>query len=66
MKLVLQIALGVFLGSLTAQLVFEQWRFHQTSIAQAKNEQARLEQEKSRQQFNERIRSLFLKNKQTN
>ncbi|MEI8209812.1 MAG: hypothetical protein D0528_01650 [Methylococcales bacterium] len=62
MKLTLQIALGVFLGTLSSQLIIDTWRSNQTNIAKQKEERVRAEQEKVRQEQGERIRALLLQN----
>ncbi len=58
MKLILQIALGVFIGMSVSQLAIDAWRTHrQEQVAQA--EHARLEQlARERQRQAERIREL--------
>jgi hypothetical protein len=53
MKLILQIAFGVFLGTLGAQVTSDIWREQQTELRRAKHEKTRLEQA-------ERIRKLFV------
>ena len=50
MKLTLQIAIGVFLGTLSSQLIIDTWRSNQTNIAKQKEERVRAEQEKVRQE----------------
>ena len=62
MKLTLQIALCVFLGTLSSQLIIDTWRSNQTNIAKQKEERVRAEQEKVRQEQGERIRALLLQN----
>jgi len=62
MKLTLQIALGVFWGTLSSQLIIDTWRSNQTNIAKQKEERVRAEQEKVRQEQGERIRALLLQN----
>ncbi len=57
MKLVLQIALGVFLGALASQLTIDAWRAHRAEAAQAAILNKRAENE-------ERIRGLFMQNRQ--
>jgi hypothetical protein len=63
-KLILQIALGVFLGALASQFVFDTWHTYQESIAKAVSEKLRAEQEKVRLEQNERIRALFIRGSQ--
>ncbi len=57
MKLVLQIALGVFLGALGSQLTVDAWRVHREEAARA----AFLKQRAANE---ERIRTLFMQNRQ--
>lgn len=59
MKLVLQIALGVFLGTLASQFIIDSWHTYQQDLAKAASEKVRLEQ-------NERIRALFMRGGQGN
>ena len=66
MKIVLQIALGVFLGTLAAQIAIDGWRNHQENIAKVAAEQIRIQQEKVRKEQGERIRKLILHNRQGN
>lgn len=53
MKLILQIAFGVFLGTLGAQVTTDMWRNHQTELRRTEHEKTRLDQA-------ERIRKLFV------
>jgi hypothetical protein len=62
MKLTLQIAIGVFLGTLSSQLMIDAWRSNQINLAKQKEEQVRVEQEKLRQEQGDRIRALLLQN----
>jgi hypothetical protein len=64
MKLVLQIALGVFLGTLSSQLLLDSWHSHQENIAKASAEKIRAEQQKARMEQGERIRNLILQSRQ--
>lgn len=66
LKLVLQIALGVFLGTLTSQLTIDSWHTHQEGIAKEAAEKLRVEQEKVRLEQGERIRALLLQGRQGN
>jgi hypothetical protein len=67
MKLILQIALGVFLGTtLASQLTFDGWRTHHESIAKEAAEKLRVEQERARLEQGERIRALLLQGRQGN
>jgi hypothetical protein len=60
-KLTLQIAFGVFLGSLASQLVIDGWHSRQEEIAKADMEKLRADQEKIRREQGERVRALLLK-----
>lgn len=60
MKLILQIAVGVFLGSLGARIVADIWHGRQEQNAKQVAEQRNAEQEKLRREQGERIRSLLL------
>jgi hypothetical protein len=66
MKLILQITLSVFLGTLAAQFTIDSWRTHRENITKAAAEQLRIQQEKVRQEQGERIRNLILQNRQGN
>lgn len=66
MKLILQIALGVFLGILASQLTIDSWRTHQENIAEEAEEKLRAEQERVRMKQGERIRALLLQGRQGN
>jgi len=59
-KLILQIALGVFLGTLASQLTFDCWRSRQENITKEAAEKLRAEQERARLEQGERIRALLL------
>ena len=60
MKLILQIAFGVFIGTLASQLTIDGWRSHQEGIAKEAAEKLRTEQEKVRLEQGDRIRALLL------
>ncbi|TAN68705.1 MAG: hypothetical protein EPN17_08625 [Methylobacter sp.] len=60
MKLILQIALGVFLGTLASQFAIESWHTHQEGIAKQAAEKLRAEQDRIRLEQGERIRALLL------
>ena len=64
MKLILQIAFGVFLGSLSSQLLTDLWHEHRQELAQQEAEKQRLQREKQREEQGEQIRQLLLKSKQ--
>ena len=66
MKLILQIALGVFLGTLTSQYAIDVWHAQQENIAKEATEKLRAEQEKIRIEQGERIRALLLRGRQSN
>lgn len=66
MKLMLQIAFGVFLGTLGAQVVVDLWHSRQELHAKQLAEQRIAEQEKVRREQGERIRQLLLKGHQAN
>ncbi len=66
MKLILQIALGVFLGTLASQFTMDGWRSHQESKIKEAAEQLRAKQEKVRLEEGERIRALLLQGRQNN
>jgi hypothetical protein len=60
MKLVLQIALGVFIGALASQYAFEQWRSYEAHQA-AEIEQKKLpEQTRLREELGAKIRELLM------
>ena len=64
MKLTLQIALGVFLGTLAAQLLLDNWHKHQAQLAQIAEQQRLIEQENARLTQADRVRALFLQSQQ--
>lgn len=66
MKLVLQIAFGVFLGTLLSQLIIGSWHTHMEEITKQLAEKNRVEQEKVRLEQGERIRALLLQGRQKN
>ena len=66
MKLILQIALGVFLGTLASQLTIDGWHTRQEGIAKEAAEKLRAEQERVRLEQGERIRALLLQGRQGN
>ncbi len=66
MKLTLQIALGVFLGTLASQLTFDGWHTHQEGIAKEAAEKLQAEQERVRLEQGERIRALLMQGRQGN
>jgi hypothetical protein len=66
MKLILQIALGVFLGTLTSQLIVDSWHSYQKTIAKETIVRDQVEQEKVRSEQVERIRAMLLQGRQSN
>ncbi|MGZ5013235.1 MAG: hypothetical protein ACXV7E_04360 [Methylobacter sp.] len=66
MKLILQIALGVFLGTLVSQLTIDGWHTHREGIAKAAAEKLRAEQERIRIEQGQHIRALLLQGRQGN
>ena len=64
MKLILQIALGIFLGSLASQFAIDAWHAQQESIAKEATEKLQAEQERVRLEQGERIRALLLQGRQ--
>jgi len=65
-KLILQIAFGVFLGTLASQFTIDGWHTRQKSIAKEAEEKLRDEQERVRFEQGERIRALLLQRHQLN
>jgi DNA-directed RNA polymerase subunit E'/Rpb7 len=65
MKLIFQIALGVFLGSLSSQFVFDSWHRYQENISKQAAEKLQAEQEKVRIEQGERIRAMILQSRQS-
>jgi hypothetical protein len=66
MKLVLQIAIGVFLGTLGSQFVVDTWRSRQDQAAKAASEKIEAEKTRMRQELSERIRTLLMRGRQDN
>ena len=64
MKLILQITLGVFMGTLASQLTTKAWYARQENTAKIATAKLLSEQEKVRLQQGERIRSMLLKGDQ--
>lgn len=64
MKLIITIAIGVFLGTVAAQLVLDSWHSHQSQLALAAEQQRLAEQEKARLAQAEKIRALFSQSQQ--
>ena len=66
MKLILQITLGVFFGTVLSQLTIDGWRSHQEGIAKVAAEKLRAEQERARLEQGEQIRALLLQGRKSN
>ncbi|QXP85531.1 hypothetical protein ABZN20_11990 [Methylococcus sp. ANG] len=66
MKLVLQIAIGVFLGTLASQFTVETWRLYQEQAARTASEKIEAEKAKTRHELSERIRALLMRGRQEN
>lgn len=60
MKLVMQIALGVFIGSIASQLTLDNWHDYKASKIQAVAEALKAQQEQARKAQGDRIRELIL------
>ncbi len=61
MKLVLQIALGVFIGALASQYAFEQWRSYEAHQAAEMEQKEHAEQKRLRDEQGARIRELLMR-----
>jgi hypothetical protein len=59
MKLIVQIALGVFLGTLATQLTLDVWRARLDGIAKQAAEKIQAEQQRVRAEQAEHIRALL-------
>ena len=66
MKLIFQITLGVFIGTLASQFTFNGWRTHQEAIAKEATEKLQAEQNKVRAEQGERIRALLMQERNSN
>ena len=66
MKLIVQIALGVLLGSLSSALMLDAWHRHQVDIVKAEADKLLAEQEKAGQEQAKLIRSILQQGRQTN
>lgn len=64
MKLVMQIALGVFIGSMASQLTLDKWHDYKASKIQAVAEVLKAQQEQARKAQGDRIRELILNSRQ--
>jgi hypothetical protein len=63
-KLVLQIAFGVFIGALASKFAFEGWREYQENKARQVAEKVRLERQRTQRLEGERMRALLLQGRQ--
>jgi len=61
MKLVLQIALGVFIGALGSQYAFEQWRSYEAHQVAEIEQKRRAEQTRLREEHGAKIRELLMR-----
>ncbi len=61
MKLVFQIALGVFIGALASQYAFEQWRSYEAQQAAGLQDKRLIEQQKRRDEQAAKIREMIAK-----
>lgn len=64
MKLVMQIALGVFIGSIASQLTLDKWHDYKASKIQAAAETLKAQQEQARKAQGDQIRELILRSRQ--
>jgi hypothetical protein len=60
LKLILKIALGVFLGALASQMVMEGWHAHQERLAKEAATKVKTEHDKARREQAERVRSMLM------
>jgi hypothetical protein len=60
LKLILKIALGVFLGALASQMVMEVWHAHQERLAKEAATKVKTEHDKARREQAERVRSMLM------
>ncbi|CAN5742193.1 hypothetical protein BH20PSE1_BH20PSE1_16430 [soil metagenome] len=61
MKLVFQIALGVFIGALASQYAFEQWRSYEEQQAAEIEQREQAEQKRLRDEQGAKIRELLMR-----
>lgn len=66
MKLIVQIALGVFLGTLASQFAIDVWHARQQGIAKQVAEKLHAEQQRIRLEQGERIRALLMQGRKEN
>jgi len=60
-KLVFQIALGVFIGALSSQYAFEQWRSYEAQQAAEVKQKELTEQKRLREEQGAKIRELLMR-----
>ncbi|MGH8507335.1 MAG: hypothetical protein ACREVH_01250 [Gammaproteobacteria bacterium] len=60
MKLVFQIALGVFIGALAAHYTFDQWRTHEANRTAEVKQKELTEQKRLREKQGAKIRELLM------
>lgn len=63
MKLIVQIALGVFMGSVTAQVTMDKWHKYQEQNGKEQALNQEFENEKARLEQADRIRAMFLEHR---
>lgn len=66
MKPILQIAIGVFLGTLASQSIVEVWRLNQERATRAAAEKIEDDKAKARHELSERIRTLLMRGRREN
>jgi hypothetical protein len=65
MKLIVQIALGVFMGSVTAQITLDKWHNYQEQSGKEQALKQGFENEKARLEQADRIRAMFLEHRKS-
>lgn len=60
MKLILQIALGVYLGFFASQITLQFWLDYKNAMAKQSEDKYRVDREKIRVEHSEKIRTLIL------
>jgi hypothetical protein len=66
MKLIFQITLGVFIGTLASQLTLDSWHTYLENIAKVASDKLQSEQDKVRAEQGERIRALLMQKRGNN
>ncbi|WP_347985955.1 hypothetical protein [Methylomonas sp. AM2-LC] len=66
MKLILQITLGVFLGSSASSLLQDVWQQHKAELQKAENEKVLAEQEKIREEQGRLFGNILQQSRQLN